>query len=105
MRILGRKWTSGANSLFEYSVYFLKGNDSRLLNISQQQDVAEFIKTDDLSTSFLLYNPNEAVRKVTTWQKTFPWIKPHYAIKSNPCEEIVQDFLENGAGLDCASRS
>ena len=42
---------------------------------------------------------------MAAWQKSLPWIKPHYAIKSNPYEEVVQDFLEKGSGVDCASRN
>ena len=86
MRIFGRKWTLGTPEFYRYSVYFLKGNDSRLLNISHQLAVSELVKKDQLSTSFLLYNPTEAIRKLANWKKTLPWIKPHYAIKSNPSE-------------------
>lgn len=104
MRNFGRKWAPRTPELYRYSVYFLKGNDSRLLDISQQLAVSSFVKNDELSTSFLLYNPIEATRKLDNWKKALPWIKPHYAIKSNPYEEIVSDFLGNGAGADCASK-
>lgn len=33
-----------------------------------------------------------------------PWIKPHYAIKSNPTMELIKDFANQGAGMDCASK-
>lgn len=104
MRNFGRKWTLGASERYRFSIYFLKGTDPRMLNISQQQDITSFVKADDLSTSFLVYNPTEAIRKVKTWQKTLPWIKPHYAIKSNPYGEIIKEFVKNGAGTDCASK-
>jgi|688.fasta_scaffold666306_1 hypothetical protein len=67
-----------------YSVYFAKGNDPRLLDISQQLEISEFIKRDDLSSSILVYNPSEALNKIASWNKALPWIKPHYAIKSSP---------------------
>lgn len=38
------------------------------------------------------------------WMKTFPWIKPHYAIKSNPSIPILKDFIEEGSNFDCASK-
>jgi len=42
---------------YNYSVYFLKGNDSRLLNISQQLEISSFVADDKLSSSVLIYNP------------------------------------------------
>jgi hypothetical protein len=69
---------------FKYSVYFLKGNDSRLLNIPQQVELSSFIADDNLSSSVLIYNPTDALNKLAAWKKALPWIKPHYAIKSNP---------------------
>lgn len=36
---------------------------------------------------------------------TFPWIKPHYAVKSNPSLPIIEDLHKNGAGFDCASKA
>lgn len=104
MRVLGRKWTFKAPERYNYSVYFLKGTDPRPLHISQQQAISSFVKADDMSTSFLVYNPIQAVRKLKNWQKVLPWIQPHYAIKSNPYDDIVTDFVTNGAGTDCASR-
>lgn len=104
MRISGRKWISRAPECYNYSVYFLKGTDHRSLHIPQQQKISSFINSDKLSTSFMVYNPNEAIRKIQTWQNVLPWIKPHYAIKSNPYDGIVSDFIKNDSGVDCASR-
>jgi len=85
-------------------VYFLKGNDSRLLNLSQQLEISSFISSDNLSSSCLVYNPTEASRKLSAWKNTLPWIKPHYAIKSNPTMELIKDLANQGAGMDCASK-
>lgn len=83
MRKLGRTIIQkGIN--FNYSVYFLKGNDSRLLNINQQLEISSFVAEDTLSSSVLVYNPVEASHKLASWKKALPWIQPHYAIKSNP---------------------
>jgi diaminopimelate decarboxylase len=43
------------------------------------------------------------LRKINTWKEKLPWIRPFYAIKSNPVEPLVKDVLENGAGFDVAS--
>jgi diaminopimelate decarboxylase len=37
--------------------------------------------------------------------KALPWIKPHYAIKSNPSIPLLQDLIEEGSNFDCASRA
>jgi len=41
---------------FSYSVFFLKGTDQRTLNTAQQQQIAEFVGRQPMSTSFLVYN-------------------------------------------------
>lgn len=57
------------------------------------------------STSFLVYNSTEAARKLAVWQSRLPWIRPFYAIKSNPLSCLLKELTAGGAGLDCASRS
>ena len=37
----------------------------------------------------MIYNPLQIEHKVNEWKKTLDWIKPFYAIKSNPYGEIV----------------
>jgi hypothetical protein len=89
---------------FNYSVYFLKGNDSRLLNIPQQLEMSSFVADDTLSSSVLVYNPIEASNKLAAWRRALPWIQPHYAIKSNPTTDLIHDLARQGAGMDCASK-
>lgn len=89
---------------YRYSVYFLKGNDSRLLNINQQHEISSFVADDTLSSSVLVYNPIEAIGKINAWKRALPWITPHYAIKSNPTTQLIEDLAAEGAGMDCASK-
>jgi diaminopimelate decarboxylase len=42
---------------------------------------------------------------VAKFKSSLPWINVHYAMKANPIDELVRDVIENGAGLDCASRA
>lgn len=42
---------------------------------------------------------------MTAWKNALPWIQPHYAIKSCPIKDLVQDLASQGAGMDCASRA
>lgn len=53
----------------------------------------------------LIYNSGETRRKYNKWVQTFPWIKPHYAIKSNPSLPILMDLIEEGCNFDCASKN
>lgn len=47
----------------------------------------------------------ESLRKLRLWNESLPWIQPHYAVKSNPYNKLLTDFVNNGAGLDCASKA
>jgi len=67
--------------------------------------VQDIVQNNKLQTSCLLYNPNESLRKYKVWQQALPWIKPHYAIKSNPALPLLNDFASQGSGFDCASRT
>jgi len=89
--------------IFNYTTYFLNGLDSRPLNVSQQQELQQMITKDPKGTSFLVYNSAEAKRKISNWKATLPWIKPFYAIKSNPIKNLLRDLKNDGANLDCAS--
>jgi diaminopimelate decarboxylase len=92
------------NSL-PYSLYFLKGNDARLLSTDQARQIDAIIAANSPQTSCLLYNPNEAMRKFDNWTHELPWIKAHYAIKSNPALPLLNDLQAKQSGYDCASRT
>ena len=92
-----------ANS-YSHSLYFLKGNDDRLLSSEQAKQINAIISNNKLQTSCLLYNPSESTRKFDNWAKALPWIKAHYAIKSNPALPLLNDLHARQAGFDCASR-
>ena len=65
----------------------------------------DVITQNKLQTSCLVYNPVEIQRKLEGWYREVPWIHPHYAVKANPVDQLVQQLVNSGAGLDCASRS
>jgi diaminopimelate decarboxylase len=88
-----------------FSLYFLKGNDQRLLSPAQAGEIDRIVANNQLQTSCLLYNSTEAMRKFDDWGKSLPWIKAHYAIKSNPALPLLNDLQARGSGYDCASRA
>jgi diaminopimelate decarboxylase len=51
------------------------------------------IQSSDLKTSTFVYNSYEAKRKYKAWVKALPWIKPHFAIKSNPALPFLKDLI------------
>lgn len=89
----------------QYSLYFLRGNDHRELNLTHEKEILNLIETSDLKTSSFIYNSYEANRKYQAWTKALPWIKPHYAIKANPALPLLQDLIQQGSNFDCASRT
>ncbi len=43
--------------------------------------------------------------KLTSWANVLPWIRPYYAVKSNPIDVLLKELAQGGAGFDCASRT
>lgn len=83
----------------------MRGNDERLLSHHQAKEIHAFIQQSKPQTSCYVYNSTEAMRKFTNWNMTFPWIKAHYAVKSNPTLPLLKDLHARGSGFDCASRA
>lgn len=87
-----------------YSTIFMRGTDSQHLSINAQRRFLSFVEADPLSSSFLIYNSKYTMNKIQAWKKALPWIKPFYAIKSNPIMPLIQDVARSNLGFDCASK-
>jgi hypothetical protein len=87
------------------SLYLLKGNDQRTLSSIQASEIDGILQQHQPHASCLLYNPTEAMRKLNNWNAALPWIKPHYAVKSNPAMPLLNDLQAQNIGFDCASRT
>lgn len=57
----------------------------------------------DGSPGFYVYNLKHVEAKYAEWIAAFPRIRPYYAMKANPNEEIIKTLVRLGAGVDCAS--
>jgi len=44
-----------------------------------------------LSDSFLTYDTKSVQERIYDWKTKLPWIKPHYAVKSNPIGQLLED--------------
>jgi len=42
---------------------------------------------------------------VNTWKSQLPYIKPYYAVKSFPNDDIISYLSSENVGFDCASKS
>ena len=53
---------------------------------------------------FYVCDLGDVVGKHQRWQKEFPRIQPHYAVKCNPDKMMLKLMLAMGMGFDCASK-
>lgn len=51
----------------------------------------------------VLLDLGQVHRQFRKWKKHLPNIQPHYAVKCNPDQKIIQMLHECGAGFDCAT--
>ena len=59
---------------------------------------------DALDDGFLLCDLNVVYQKLVAWRHLFPRVKPFYALKCHPDENVARVLADSGgAGFDCAS--
>ena len=68
------------------------------VNIASKIDV-----TSLNSKTRWIYDKPALLHQVDTWSTQLPWIKPYYAVKSNPLPCILNDLTQYDIGLDVAS--
>jgi ornithine decarboxylase len=86
-------------------VYFLRGRGASRLDAFQKESVHTLINKNQQADSFFLYDSEAVKRQLTGWKARLPWIRPFYAMKSNPLPSIIRDAVAAGCGLDCASQT
>lgn len=52
-----------------------------------------------------IYDKSNVYKQIDNWEQNIPWIKPFYAVKSNPSHHLIEDILSHPfkVGLDVAS--
>jgi len=55
-------------------------------------------------TPFYILNVATVVEKFKQWKNLLPRVEPHYAVKCNPDDVILNTLAGLGAGFDCASQ-
>ncbi|CCH61667.1 hypothetical protein TBLA_0F01240 [Henningerozyma blattae CBS 6284] len=84
-------------------------HDSNALTL-QSHKMIESALTSRLSStesedSFFVCDLGEIKRLYQSWRIHLPRVKPFYAVKCNPNQEILKTLRDLGLGFDCASRS
>lgn len=67
-----------------YSVFFMRGRGSIQMPLSQRFNIRPIINKNPYADSFMLYNTTAIMEKARAWKTRLHWIKPFYAMKSNP---------------------
>lgn len=53
--------------------------------------------------SYYIFDSQKVYEKIKIWDKYFGFIKPYYAVKSNPNNHIIKILDKNNFNFDCAS--
>ena len=77
-----------------YHVHFMRGNTLKQLSPDDRHQFLQFIAEDPQSDSFLTYDERFTQQRIQEWKQKLPWIKPFYAIKSNPLTNILHDVQQ-----------
>ncbi|CAH1392688.1 unnamed protein product [Nezara viridula] len=73
-------------------------------NISPKDIIRAITDTGKQDEAFYVMNVGEVIRKHELWLKTFPKIKPFYAVKCNDSKVVLRLLAALGTGFDCASK-
>lgn len=94
------KYLNKNSNLNNYINFIFNKKNSVLINSITSNNN----KCNDYSNSFFIIDLNEVIINYNLWTKKLPYIKPHYAIKSNPDLNIIKLLKILGCGFDCASK-
>lgn len=63
----------------------------------------QILDTNKPTATFYMMHLDKLQQLYQAWQKHIPLVRPYYAIKCNPDENIVRLLAKLGCGFDCAS--
>ena len=72
-----------------------------LQKIIKNEIQLNFEAADD---AFYIFNVDDLIEKYRNWMLLLPRVKPHYAVKCNDNELVLQTLAKLGTGFDCASK-
>ncbi|RCK56305.1 Ornithine decarboxylase [Candida viswanathii] len=76
-----------------------------------EQSIVEYVSQIDHEVclpndedSFFICDLGEIKKSVEIWKKSLPTVQPHYAVKCNSNQEVLQTLYSLGVNFDCASK-
>jgi len=93
-------------------VSYVSGSDDANLKIYKfdaTKDIYDvisyFLEIKSSNDPFYIVDINQIIKQYYLWKKELPFIRPYYAVKSNPDPLIVKILASLGCGADCASKT
>lgn len=78
--------------------------DEENFNNNIQKSIDKLLTEERIpEDGFYVVNLGEVIRRVKLWKELFPYIVPHYAIKSNPNRVMIELLAQLGVNFDVAS--
>ncbi len=104
---------SSPNFSFELNdVTYVSGPDetnTKVYKFDSSKDIYDiisyFLEIKSSNDHFYVVDINQIVKQYNLWKKELPFIRPYYAIKSNPDPMIIKILTSLGCGADCASKT
>jgi ornithine decarboxylase len=67
--------------------------------------ISYFLEIKSSNDHFYVVDINQIIKQYNLWKRELPFIRPYYAIKSNPDPMIIKILTSLGCGADCASKT
>jgi ornithine decarboxylase len=67
--------------------------------------ISYFLEIKSSNDHFYVVDLNKIIKQYYLWKKELPFIRPFYAVKSNPDPMILKILTSLGCGADCASKT
>lgn len=67
------------------------------------EEIEDLLSKHEPCDSFYIFDLGQVDRAYSEWTRTFPTIRPFYAVKCNPNKRILKTLAHLGSSFDCAS--
>jgi ornithine decarboxylase len=107
------EYSNSNNISLELSdVTYVSGLDdanTRVYKFDSSKDIYDiisyFLEIKSSNDHFYVVDINQIIKQYNLWKKELPFIRPFYAIKSNPDPMIIKILTSLGCKADCASKT
>merc|ERR1719233_670405 len=90
------------NMYNESKIYFYQGLSAKYPEERIRKSITQIISMGQ-KEAFHVTDLDAAENQIQRWEKHLPWIDPHYAIKSNASDILLDFFHSRGMSFDVAS--